>query len=81
MISSSTLRRPRTLLMLLGAVLLLAGMWFVMRAWHAESHEVELYVRGALADYGPLLLFLLSIDTGNRYSSPPSKPLTSSLYS
>ncbi len=64
MISSSTLRRPRTLLMLLGAVLLLAGMWFVMRAWHAESHEVELYVRGALADYGPLLLFLLLMASG-----------------
>ena len=64
MISRTNLLKPRSLFILLGVAAILACMWFVMRAWHAESHQVEMYVRGALTDYGPLLLFLLLMASG-----------------
>ena len=56
---SKGLLRPKKLLIILLVLLVGFGIWFAMRSWHSETKAFEAFVQQELANYGPLLLFLL----------------------
>jgi membrane protein DedA with SNARE-associated domain len=56
--------RPRRLLICLLVLLAVAAIWIGLRYWDSESQVFNQYVKGALTDYGPLLLFLLLMASG-----------------
>ena len=56
--------RPRRILIYGLALLAVAAIWIGLHYWDSESQVFNQYVKGALTDYGPLLLFLLLMASG-----------------